>query len=70
MTLAPVSLQRTRSQVMRAWQMAPWRLWYGLRSLVCSPWYRVYFALCGVPYGRGWRMYGRPTIHRCKGSHI
>jgi acetyltransferase-like isoleucine patch superfamily enzyme len=50
--------------------MAPWRLWYGLRSLLCSPWYRVYFALCGVPYGRGWRMYGRPTIHRCKGSSI
>ncbi len=53
-----------------AWQAAPWRLWYGLRSVLATPWYRLYFWLCGLEYGQGWRFYGRPSMHRCKGSKI
>ena len=40
------------------------------RSLLGAPWYRLYFAFRGVAPGPGWRMYGRPTIHRCRGSRI
>lgn len=70
MSRATYAGRSTRSQLARALRYAPWRLWYGARSLLCSPWYRLYFALCGVRLGPGWRMYGRPTVHRCRGSRI
>lgn len=63
-------LERTKYQITRAWQFAPWRLWYGFRSIVETPWYHLYFKLYGLKYGKGWRFFGRPSIHRCKGSRI
>jgi acetyltransferase-like isoleucine patch superfamily enzyme len=49
---------------------APWKVWENLKRILLSPYCRLYFLCAGVAYGRGWRLYGCPVIHRCAGSTI
>jgi acetyltransferase-like isoleucine patch superfamily enzyme len=48
----------------------PWKAVNELRRLAWAPAIRAYFALHGVAWGRGWRIYGRPLIQRHRGSRI
>src|SRR5437764_4954921 len=42
----------------------PWKVANELRRLWLLPWARLYFALVGVSWGRGWRLYGLPIIQK------
>jgi len=48
-----------------AWEM-PWKARNEIGRLLILPWVRLQFALAGVRWGRGWRLYGAPIlqIHR------
>lgn len=48
----------------------PWTLWNELRRRLAWPFIRLGFAICGVPWGRNWRVFGMPLIQRCRGSRI
>ena len=48
----------------------PWKITMELRRLSALPHIRLYFALNGVAWGRGWRIYGCPIIQRHRGSTI
>ena len=48
----------------------PWKLVSELRRLLALPYVRFYFALNGVAWGRGWKVYGRPIIQRHRTSHL
>lgn len=48
----------------------PWKAVNELRRLAWVPVIRAYFALQGVAWGRGWRIYGRPLIQRHRSSRI
>lgn len=48
----------------------PWKAITELRRLLASPWARAYFAIHGVRWRRGWRIYGLPLIQRHRGSRI
>ncbi len=57
----PLSLEAARA----AWEM-PWKARNELARLLIWPWVRLQFALAGVRWGRGWKLYGAPIlqIHR------
>jgi carbonic anhydrase/acetyltransferase-like protein (isoleucine patch superfamily) len=48
----------------------PWKAVNEIRRLAASPWTRTYFAIHGVRWRRGWRIYGTPLIQRHRGSRI
>ncbi len=48
----------------------PWKLANELRRLALLPSARLYFALHGVRWRQGWRIYGLPLIQRQAGSQI
>lgn len=48
----------------------PWKVWDLIKSFINEPFYRIYFLLNGVSYGKRWRLYGKPIIHKHKGSKI
>ena len=48
----------------------PWKAFTELRRLASWPWARAYFALHGVRWRRGFRIYGVPLIQRHRGSLI
>lgn len=48
----------------------PWAATNALRRLLALPYARVYFWLCGVTWGRRWRVFGTPMIQRFRGSII
>jgi hypothetical protein len=48
----------------------PWKAITELRRLATSPWTRAYFAIHGIRWRRGWRIYGTPLIQRHRGSRI
>ena len=48
----------------------PWKAINELRRLAAWPWARVCFAMHGVRWRRGWRIYGTPMIQRHRGSRI
>jgi acetyltransferase-like isoleucine patch superfamily enzyme len=49
---------------------APWRVMNELRRLISLPYIRLAFALHGVAWRRGWRVFGMPIIQRHRGSSI
>lgn len=55
---------------LEAARATPWKALNELRRVASWPWARLYFALHGVPWGRGWRLYGTPLIQRHRGSRI
>ncbi len=51
-------------------RQTPWKAINELRRYADLPLVRLYFALHGVAWGRGWMIYGRPLIQRHAGSVI
>jgi acetyltransferase-like isoleucine patch superfamily enzyme len=49
---------------------APWRVTNELKRLAALPFVRLTFAVNGVKWGKGWRIFGRPIIQRYRGSTI
>jgi acetyltransferase-like isoleucine patch superfamily enzyme len=58
------------SQIARDIFDTPWKLASELQRLLALPYVRFYFALNGVAWGRGWRIYGCPIIQRHRTSHL
>jgi len=55
------------------WERAldtPWKLAMELRRILILPYVRLYFALNGVTWGRGWKIYGCPIIQRHRHSRM
>lgn len=48
----------------------PWKITNHLRRLAALPYIRLRFGLHGVPWGKGWRIFGMPIIQRHRHSHI
>ena len=48
----------------------PWKAVNEIRRMAWLPPIRVYFAVHGVRWGTGWRIYGVPLIQRVRGSTI
>lgn len=48
----------------------PWRITNNARRVLAWPFIRLGFALHGVRWGRGWVIFGMPTIQRYRGSVI
>src|SRR5210317_725783 len=48
----------------------PWKAFNEMRRIVFTPFYRLYFALHGVAWQPGWRMFGLPLIQKHRGSEI
>jgi acetyltransferase-like isoleucine patch superfamily enzyme len=48
----------------------PWTLWTELRRIAAWPLIRLTFWRHGIPWGRRWRIFGRPIIQRHRGSTI
>ena len=42
----------------------PWRITNNVRRVLALPFIRLGFALHGIRWGRGWVMFGMPTIQR------
>jgi hypothetical protein len=47
---------------------APWKAWNELWRWLAYPAVRLVFAWSGIPWGRGWRLYGLPVIQKHRGS--
>lgn len=48
----------------------PWKAFNEIRRIGFTPFYRLYFALHGVAWQPGWRMFGLPLIQKHRGSEI
>jgi acetyltransferase-like isoleucine patch superfamily enzyme len=48
----------------------PWKAWNELWRWLAYPAVRLVFAWSGIPWGRGWRLYGVPIIQKHHRSHI
>ncbi len=57
-------------QAIHAARTTPWKAVNELARIAASPRIRLYFALHGVAWGSGWRIYGAPIIQRYRGSRI
>ena len=53
----------------RAWDM-PWAIGFEIRRLLSFPFIRLMFALHGIRWGAGWKIWGMPMIQRYRGSRI
>ncbi len=60
----------TASTALKRLVERPFQAFYELRRVVSLPIYRLYFAIHGVAWSSGWRVYGRPLIQRHRGSTI
>ncbi len=49
---------------------APWKVFDFIKSVLLSPYYYLYFFSKSVAWEKGWRLYGRPVIHKTSGSRI
>jgi len=49
---------------------SPWKFFDFLKSYFLTPYYRLYFLEKNIAWNKGWRLYGRPIIHKALGSHI
>lgn len=46
----------------------PWKAWNESRRLAGYPAARLQFALAGVPWGKRWRVFGKPILQRHRNS--
>lgn len=60
----------TRHTVNTAAFDTPWKIWTGLGRWLAYPRIRLLFAWNGIPWGRGWRIYGTPIIQRHRRSRM
>jgi len=52
------------ARAIRLARQTPWKVFNELSRLWLLPRARLYFALVGVAWGRGWRLYGLPIIQK------
>ncbi len=55
---------------LKAAAATPWRISNEARRLVALPVIRLTFAMNGIEWGRGWRVFGAPIIQRHAGSEM
>jgi len=48
----------------------PWKFWNELYRWLVYPYVRLIFALEGIAWGKQWRMYGVPIVHRHRQSQM
>lgn len=48
----------------------PWKLKNEIFRFLLLPWIRLQFALSGIRWGKGWRIYGTPILQICRGSKL
>lgn len=48
----------------------PWKVWNEVWRWLVYPKVRLLFAYNGIPWGRGWRFHGIPTIQKHRGSRM
>ncbi len=48
----------------------PWKAWNELWRWLAYPTVRLLFALNGIPWGRGWRLYGVPILQKHRHSRM
>lgn len=48
----------------------PWRIRNHVRRLLAMPLFRIQFALHGIKWKQGWRIFGMPMIQKHRGSQI
>lgn len=49
---------------------SPWKIFDFIWSISFVPFYRLYFFYKGVKWNKGWRLYGKPILHKTRGSQI
>ncbi len=49
-------------------QLIPWKVTNEIKRGLLLPWIRVVFAVNGIKWGTGWRLYGVPVIQRHRES--
>lgn len=49
---------------------AKWKVFHLLLSILFTPYYRIVFFIKGVKWGKKWRLFGLPLIHKYKNSVI
>jgi acetyltransferase-like isoleucine patch superfamily enzyme len=49
---------------------AKWKVIDLAKSLICTPYYMLCFLFKGIKWGKNWRLFGLPVIHKYKGSDI
>ncbi len=49
---------------------AKWKIYHLLLSIILTPYYRFVFLIKGIKWGKKWRLFGLPLIHKYKGSTI
>ncbi len=57
-------------QALRGARETPWKAFNEIARLAGWPFLRLYFAIRGIAWGPGWRIYGFPNIQRHRGSRI
>lgn len=67
--LAEVPPPFSRGAVRAAWVM-PWKARNEMARLLLWPWARLRFALAGLPWGPGWRLYGMPILQVHRGAAV
>jgi acetyltransferase-like isoleucine patch superfamily enzyme len=48
----------------------PWKVWNEVARWLILPWVRLDFALNGVAWGKGWRVYGSPILQKHRNSRM
>lgn len=48
----------------------PWKIFDVIKSVMLTPFYRIYFLLNRIQWNKSWRLYGKPIIHKARGSKI
>ena len=48
----------------------PWKIKNELLRYLTTPYYRFYFWINGIHWGKGWKLYGKPVIQRHSNSRI
>ena len=55
---------------LRAAREMPWKARNEIERLMLWPLARLQFALAGVPWGRGWKLYGLPILQIHRAAHV
>lgn len=48
----------------------PWKIWNRALLWAGYPFNRFHFLLNGIPWGKGWRLYGAPVLQKHRGSKM
>jgi acetyltransferase-like isoleucine patch superfamily enzyme len=49
---------------------SPWKIKNELKRYIATPFYKIYFWMNGIKWGKEWKLYGKPVIQRNANSYI